>query len=294
MRARRRYVFHQLPVLGSTVRLLTAKGSQPLPAPGPWKHDIVPGRPKALVRDAVRFAGGSPRGWGQEIPPWFFPQWTWPLLTECLQGLPYDLTKVVNAGCSWERRSPLVVGEPLQLEGRLLEVDADERRALVTLELLSGSAAQRDALRSTVTMFVPLSGGSKKKSKGGRRAQKPTVPLDARPLVERRLKADAGFDFALLTGDFNPIHWIPAYGRMAGFKGTILHGFAQAAIASEALISGHFLNDTSRLHSLSCRFTRPLRLPGKARVFVRGAEVYVGSRPGGPATMTGTFNSEEL
>ena len=118
---RKRYVLHQLPVLGSTVRLLTARGDGALSAPGPWIHDIVPGRPKALVRDAVRFAGGQPKGWGDELPAWFFPQWTWPLLTECLQGLPYDLTKVVNAGCTWERRGELKVGEPLQLAGRLLD-----------------------------------------------------------------------------------------------------------------------------------------------------------------------------
>ncbi len=282
-------MLHQLPVLGSTLRLLSARGDAPLPTPGPWRQDLVPGRPRALVRDAIRFAGGQPGGWGDELPPWFFPQWTWPLLTECLQGLPYDLTRVVNAGCTWERRGELKVGEPLRLSGRLLDIDADERRALVTLELLSGSGAQEDALRSTVTMFVPLSTGTSE----GKKAAKPTVPLTARPLRERRLGADAGLDFALLTGDFNPIHWIPAYGRMAGFQGTILHGFAQAAIASEALIAGRFMNDTTRLCSFSCRFTRPLRLPGRARVFAHGQQVFVGSRPGGPAFMTGHFNLEE-
>ncbi len=285
---RRRYLVHQLPVLGSTLRLLTARGEAPLPTPGPWRHDRVPSRPRDLVRDAVRFAGGQPMAWADELPPWFFPQWTWPLLTECLQGLPYDLTKVVNAGCSWQRRGPLPQGEPMELSGRLLDIDADDRRALITLELLSGSGSQHDALRSTVTMFVPLGG---KDSQGARRAPRATVPLQARPLIERRLREDAGWDFALLTGDFNPIHWIPAYGRMAGFKGTILHGFAQAAVACEALVSGQFLNDKNRLRSFSCRFTRPLRLPARARVFVLEDQVYVGSQPGGPAFMTGDFNA---
>ena len=44
-------------------------------------------------------------------------------------------------------------------------------------------------------------------------------------------------DFAKLTGDFNPIHWVPAYARASGFRSCILHGFATMSYAMEAIRS---------------------------------------------------------
>ena len=37
------------------------------------------------------------------------------------------------------------------------------------------------------------------------------------------------------------------------------------------------------------RFTRPLVLPARVGVYVRGDKVWVGDAPGGPAYLEGTF-----
>ena len=102
----------------------------------------------------------------------------------------------------------------------------------------------------------------------------------------------AWLDFAKLTGDFNPIHWIPAYAKVSGFKNTILHGFGTMARAIEALNQNAFAGDTP-IRGWDCRFTRPLVLPAQVGVYVRmgdqGGEAWVGDAPGGTAYMAGTF-----
>ena len=44
-----------------------------------------------------------------------------------------------------------------------------------------------------------------------------------------------GFKFALLTGDFNPIHWISLAGKLSAFKMKVLHGFGMFVRSYEQL-----------------------------------------------------------
>jgi acyl dehydratase len=77
--------------------------------------------------------------------------------------------------------------------------------------------------------------------------------------------------------------------RASGFPSVILHGFGTMARTLEALNRGVFAGDVTRLKKWSCRFTRPLVLPGKAGVYVLGNEVFVGVAHGGPAYLVGQF-----
>ena len=78
-----------------------------------------------------------------------------------------------------------------------------------------------------------------------------------------------------LSGDFNPIHAVPAPAKKAGFPAPILHGLCSLGIATRALIQGVADNDPSRLKSLSLRFSRPV-FPGETlsiEIFGSGSEV---------------------
>ena len=81
---------------------------------------------------------------------------------------------------------------------------------------------------------------------------------------------------------------------MAGFRNTILHGFATLGHAVEQLNKARFSGDPTRLHTIDVRFTQPVVLPGQLDVFtVDGegdAQLFVGRAPGGPAFLTGTFS----
>jgi acyl dehydratase len=117
------------------------------------------------------------------------------------------------------------------------------------------------------------------------------VPEAARELSRRRLVRAAGADFARLTGDFNPIHWLGSYAKAVGFRDVILHGFASFALTFEALVGRVFSGDACRLSRLDANFTRPLVLPAQVGVYISGDRVYLGDALGGAAYLSGEFGA---
>ena len=259
--------------------------------PGPWIEGRAAAPSPALVRDFVRATGGDPASYRGILPPQLFPQWTLATASRALGGLPYPLAKVVNAGCRLEIRGPVPAGEPLVVRARLDAVDETESRVVLVTRIETGVAAAPDALVAELRAYVPL-GGAKQSRPGGAPL---AIPTEVRELARPRLSATAGLDFAKLTGDFNPIHWIAPYARAAGFRGCILHGFGTFAIAASAIVRTQLAGDASRLERLDVRFTRPLLLPAKVGVYVTpaGDHVFVGDAPGGAPYLAGSLQIGE-
>ena len=122
------------------------------------------------------------------------------------------------------------------------------------------------------------------------------MPMHATELARWRLRLDAGLDFAKLTGDFNPVHWVTPYARAFGFRNRILHGFSTMARAIEGLNRNLFAGSIKGLRTFDCKFTRPLVLPAKVGLYIHDGEdgtqqVFVGDAPGGPAYLVGSFET---
>lgn len=241
-------------------------------------------RPRDLVRDYVRSVGGDPERYKKTLPPHLFPQWTFPIASRTLAGIPYPLVKVMNGGCRLEINAPLPNDEPLEVRGQLVDIDDDGYRAVLHQRLVTSTASAPDALIAHLYAIVPLA-----KREGEQKKTKPQVPLHAREIWYGKIRRDAGLDFAKLTGDFNPIHWIPAYAKASGFKSTILHGFATMARAMEGL-NNAVVAPGSRLNAIDVKFTRPLLLPAKVGIYVDDHGVFVGDAPGGPAYLVGVYS----
>jgi hypothetical protein len=286
--------------------LLPRTNGATIAAPGPWIEAVLPPRSEALVRDYVRNAGGDPSWYRGVVPAHLFPQWSFPLAARTIAALPYPLTRVVNAGCSLEMRAPLDAREPLHVKARLESIDDDGRRALLTQRIVTGTARVPEAIVAELRAYVPLakpggpSSSSPKAPSAAAPKARPSVPSDVKEIAFFRLGAHAGRDFAKLTGDVNPIHWVPPLARAAGFKSCILHGFGTLARAVEALNRRVFAGDARALASIDVRFTRPLVLPAQVGVYVRphgtngtGAtatrDIWVGDAPGGGAYLEGRF-----
>jgi hypothetical protein len=285
-----------LEVLRQRLRPTTVDASSPPVTPGPELTETVGPRDPQLVRDYLRWCKADASAWRGTLPPHFFPQWGFPLLARTLTGIPYPLARVLNGGCRLEIAGPIPAGEPLSLSARLEDIDDDGRRAVLHQRLETRTVGGPVALVSHLYAIVPLgerSAGGRGKSGGGKKSggARPMVPADAREIGQLRLGTDAGFEFACLTGDFNPVHWIRPYGKAAGFGGTILHGFATMSRAIERLNRVVFAGDARALRVVDVRFTRPLRLPARVAVFQRPGEVYVGEAPGAPAYLTGTYET---
>jgi len=265
-----------------------------LPAgPGPWIEARLPPRPPELVRAYVKHVGGDPGWYRGRLPAHLFPQWGFPLAARALLGLPYPLARVINGGCRLENRAPLPADEPLEVRARIESIDDDGRRAIITQRVVTGTASAPDAIVADLRAFIPLVG--KKDEANGKKPAKarPTVPPGAHEIAFLRIREDAGLDFAKLTGDFNPIHWVKAYARASGFRTVILHGFSTFARAIEALNRARFAGDPSRLKMIDARLSRPLVLPARIGVYVDGeGGIWVGDAPGGGAYLEGRFETE--
>jgi acyl dehydratase len=259
----------------------------PLVAPTAEVVRVFPPHADELLDDYIRHVGGDARAYARTVPPHFFPQWAMPVAAATLKGAPYPMARVLNGGCRMEMRAPIPRGEQLTVRACLSAVDDNGQRALLTQRIVTSTESVPDALIAEIYAYVPL-----KRADGGKGSkEKPRVPEAVREIGRYRLSATAGLDFAKLTGDFNPIHWVPAAARASGFKSVILHGFGTLARAYEGVVRGTFSGDVTKLSVFDVKFTRPLVLPHEVGLYVQGHSVFVGDAPGGPATMQGRFES---
>ncbi len=276
-----RYVRHlprQLPVVASMGRaVLTGMRGAGHAAPVTRVTKRIGPIDPALVRDFVEHVGGDPAAYRTTVPPHLFPQWGLALAARTLTGLRYPLTRVLNAGCRLEVNAPLPQGVPLVARAQLVGVDDDRKRAIITQRITTGTADVPDAVVATIQAVVPLARGDASEKKRARS----TIPYDAAELARWCLDHDAGLAFALLTGDFNPIHWVHRAGVAAGFGGPILHGFAILARTIEGIHRARFCGSVDRVRVWDARFTRPLRLPSEVTLFARGDDAWLGDIAGG-------------
>ena len=141
-----RHVVHQGPVLRAFGSLALQALQQRIQGVKSGACDLektleisLPPRDPSMVADYIRWAGGDVSAWRGQVPPHLFAQWALGLSHELLCGVPYPLSKAVNAGCRIESHRPLPLGEPLRVRARLVEVDDDGRRALLKQEFITGT-----------------------------------------------------------------------------------------------------------------------------------------------------------
>lgn len=279
-------------------RLGRAAPSGMPPIPSQEIRETIPPRPVDLIRDYVRNVGGDAGAYKGIVPPHLFPQWGFPLTARTLEGLPYPLVRVLNGGCRLQMNAPLPSDQPLEVRARLEDVDDNGRRAVIHQRIVTGTIEVPEAVVADLYAIVPL-GDPKAKNGNGHGPSGPPkretvrVPEHAEELQRWRIGAQAGLDFAKLTGDFNPVHWVRPYARAFGFRSTILHGFATMARAIEGLQRTMFSGSVHALKVVDVKFTKPLVLPAKVGLYVDGDQLFVGDAPGGPAYLAGTFTRNE-
>lgn len=294
-----KYVLDQGPVLRGMGEAMVAAlkqragiGKGPAPqVPGPIHRLTVPPRPRALTAAYIKHVGGDPSAYRGRVPAHLFPQWTFPLTGKLVDGLPYPMLSAMNGGCKLTINAPLPDDQPLEVTGQLESVDDDGRRAILDQKIVTGTREHPEAVVAHLYVFIPL---GKREPKNGKPGKRPRVDEEARELARFRLGPDAGLDFAKLTGDFNPVHWVPRWAKAFGFRSTILHGFGTMARAIEGLNRARFAGDTQALRELDVRFTRPLTLPAKVGLYMKDNRLWVGDAPGGPAYLEGTFTSKTI
>lgn len=161
----------------------------------------------------------------------------------------YRLASIVNQGVTMRVNGELPAGQPLIVSARLASLEELNNRARAAVEITSGPARQPDAVVGTMHVSFIL---GRHEKKGGREAD---APLDWRTLGQWQASDDDGFRFALLTGDFNPIHWIGLAGRLSPVKQKVLHGFGMFVRSYEVLAT------EGSIPEIDVRFLKPVPLP---------------------------------
>ena len=189
------------------------------------------------------------------VPPHLFPQWGFPLQRAHARGpaLPAGCA-CSTAAAACEMNAPLPSDEPLEV-ARAARGHRRRRPARRAPRSAWSPARSRRPTRWSRDLFaiVPLGTGKRQRQAqrrhgSGRRRKKDTRARARRraELARWRLGADAGLDFAKLTGDFNPVHWVPRLRARVRLPQRILHGFATMARAFEGLHAHLFAGDRAR------------------------------------------------
>lgn len=297
-----KHVLQQGPVLAGFGRTLVAGlkkqvfGTDGEPdVPGEIYEDEFDPRPADLIRDYVEHVGGNPAEYRETLPLHLFPQWAFALAPRTLTDLPYPITSAMNGGCRLEVKDPLPVDEKLQVTAQLVDVDDNGSRAVLHQKIVTGTPSVPEGIVAHLFVVIPLGGSSdgtgeeKDRSEREKKKQLTEVPPSARELCRWEIPDDAGLDFAKLTGDFNPLHWVGPYARVAGFDNVILHGFSTMARTYEGL-KANGLDGGQAIDVLDVKFTKPLVLPAEVGLYTDDDDgVFVGAEPGGSSYMSGYY-----
>lgn len=210
---------------------------------------VIAAPPAALV-DAYLAWSGAPAT-TDALPPHMVSQWSLPLVGELLLRMPYKLTSVINQGVGLRVHGPLPRNTPLHVSANVARVEQTPGRIKVVVAVVTGTAQQPALVEALLHMSFLLPGPRAGRTAGDRvdSTQWSTVGL-------WHANADDGMRFALLTGDFNPIHWCGPLARRSVFRGLVLHGFGSFVRSCELLKQQgiHF-------SEIDVRFIKPVPLP---------------------------------
>lgn len=227
-------------------------------------RSVLPFKPKQAVPTPVHRTVNPPsaellkayRDWCQAaihqgIPPHFVcAKISMPVVAELTAQSPYPLLSVLNQGVRLQLHQPLPEGEPIELRGELVDASDDGFRARIHSRVQVGTPSAPHAITIDAIAAVML-----KKRPGGDADKKRAEP-DYVTIDHWQAQWNEGQTFFWLTGDFNPIHTVPALAKRTRFKGCIMHGYGAFAQVYEAL-----QRSGARFQDIEARFVRPLPLP---------------------------------
>lgn len=228
--------------------------------PGREQVQTLAPPPKALLDAYQDWAGVDRARFGEQIPPHFaVSQMALAMISRLTAQAPYPLLSVLNQGVRLRMQAPLPRDRKLSLRGHLEDASDDGYRARIHSALRMGTPEQPEALLIDAFAAVPL-----KKRPASKKPRSATP--DYRTVGHWQAAADEGVTFFRLTGDFNPIHTLPAVARRTRFRGCIMHGYGAFAQVFEAI-----RNSGEDIADIEVRFINALPLPSPQLAIQTGA-----------------------
>jgi len=245
---------HQGPMLASLGRIaLGAAIPMGRPSFNPQEfvdeHQVRSAPPEELVDRYAAWSGASD-AYRTTLPPHMIAQWSIPLATKILRQTRYNMATIINQGVKLRTNGELPRGVPLHLGASILRVEETDGRARVSVSLTTGTVADPAIVEAVMESTFPLPGAPRKERKSRIEDE-----VDWRSIGNWQASKNDGLEFAILTGDFNPIHWVGIAGWLSPFKSTVLQGFGMMARTFEVL------DKTNPVDLVDFRFLKPVTLP---------------------------------
>lgn len=208
---------------------------------------VIKAPDNALVDQYVTWSGAAPERYRNSIPAHMVSQWGLAPVTDLLLQTDFPLAKVINQGVSLNILGDIPRGQDLLINARILSVHEDHGVARIAVQVNTGTQQQPLLVETTLHMAFLLPDFLKSKKSS------PPSSTVWQTVGTWRASGHDGLKFALLTGDFNPIHWVALAGRFSAFGGKVLHGFGMLVRSFEQL--------PQPVKSIDVRFLRPVLLP---------------------------------
>lgn len=236
------------------------RNANPITRPGtlpelPVHHSMhVPALNNELLDQYVAWTGAPANRYSTEMPAHFCSHWAMPMLAKLGSLAPYNLLSLLNQGLRMQIHTPLKRSEAVSLRGSLMDVSDDGDKVRIHTRVQASNPKGELAMLIDSYSTVPYRKTPGKPAGKNKTAKREEYEFN----TAGRWDADEedGLAFAMLTGDFNPIHTIKAVGKRTRFKSCILHGFGQLARTWEVLHNAGY-----SVADLDVRWIKPLPLP---------------------------------
>ncbi len=235
------------------ISALPSAGSKQVETPTPPVHRTLPAVPEELVCAYAEWTGAPADRYVGVVPPHMFSYWGMALVAELTGKAPYNLLSVLNQGCRVQTHELLPIGEKIEVSGHLESIENDGRRVRIATHLEAHTQSAPKGQIMDVMATVPISGAKKKST-----AKKQAKEAEFETVGTWSASANDGVNFALLTGDFNPIHTLWPLARRTRYKGCILHGFGFLSRSYETI-----RNAGIPIGDFDVRYVKPLPLPAR-------------------------------
>lgn len=213
-------------------------------------HKTVAAPPNKMVDAYCRWAGA--RGlYPNSLPPHLVSQWGLAPVSQLLLRTPYSLPQAINQGFSLRLYGKLPRNTPLKLRASFEQLERQDGLDRISVMLTTGIEDNPRLLETVFHMAFATEGKTPPKRSHEQQPERQWHTVGQWSAT----KKDA-INFALLTGDFNPIHWFGPAGKASLFGKTVLHGFGMLVRTYEQL-------STQQLHDLDMRFINPVPLPSE-------------------------------
>jgi acyl dehydratase len=191
------------------------------------------------------------------------------LNTDSIPGLPKLSTeRLVHASQSIEifKDIPPISGQGWKLTGKISGVHENKSGIILEGEsfLVDPNGIPYAKLYSATFYLGAKATGQKFSKRIAGPPQAKPIPKDRKPdwVIKDQTTPEQAMIYRL-SGDLNPLHIDPNFGKSAGFGGAILHGLSTFGFAARGIISEVTNNNPRSLKFFGVKFTSPV-YPGDA------------------------------